>query len=95
MAVMYQAGAFGQMASDDTNLLYWEMLKENKYPGAGKAIEKINAKIQKQQQMLASAQNVTAPTGPEEETTRNNGIDDRTLVQDSDLTNLAAMGVSL
>lgn len=95
MAVMYQAGAFGQMANDDTNLLYWEMLKENKYPGAGKAIEKINAKIQKQQQLMMTMQNGAVPTVPEEETTRNNGIDDRTTVQDSDLTNLAAMGVSV
>ena len=31
----------------------------------------------------------------DDETIRNNGIDDRTTVQKEDLTNLAAMGVSL
>lgn len=94
MAVMYQAGAFGAIGNDETNLMYWEMLKENRYPGAAKAIEKINAKIQRNQQMMMQAQAMQIPE-QKEETLRNNGIDDRTTVQDSDLTNLAAMGVSL
>ena len=90
MSVMYQAGAYGTIGQDDTNLLYWELLKEAKYPGAGKAIESIKAKIQKQMAMMPQSM----PT-INNETIRNNGIDDRTTVQKEDLTNLAAMGVSL
>lgn len=90
MSVMYQAGAYGAIGQDDTNLLYWELLKEAKYPGAGKAIESIKAKIQKQMAMMQQSM----PTITNE-TIRNNGIDDRTTVQKEDLTNLAAMGVSL
>lgn len=95
MSVMYQSGAFGAIGQDETNLLYWEMLKENKYPGAGKAIESIKEKMQMQQQMMMQAQQGAMQPGVEEETTRNNGVDDRTLVQNSDLTNLAAMGVNV
>lgn len=90
MSVMYQAGAYGTIGQDDTNLLYWELLKEAKYPGAGKAIESIKAKIQKQMAMIPQSMPTVA-----DETIRNNGIDDRTTVQKEDLTNLAAMGVSL
>ena len=90
MSVMYQAGAYGAIGQDDTNLLYWEMLKEAKYPGAGKAIESIKAKIQKKMAMMPQSMPTMA-----EETIRNNGIDDRTTVQKEDLTNLDAMGVSL
>lgn len=99
-AVMYQSGAFGPIGTNETNFIYWKMLKQAKYPGAGEVEAYIQGQIQ-QAQAMAMGQMMPAPVDengmpveePREETVRNNGVDDRTSVQPEDLQILQSMGM--
>jgi len=82
--VKYQSGAFGPINDLQSADLLWTWLEATGYPMAGSVKRTIEARIA-QQTELAQGGSAVIP--------QNDGIDGRSTVQQSDLTNLEEMGM--
>ena len=56
----FQSGAYGDPALSQTQLIFWQNMEKAHYPWANENVERIKAEIQRQQEIAAYQQQVTA-----------------------------------